>query len=117
MGISMAYRLKAVPAYVIDPEGALAATVLPADRRATQKYRQMRDIFHRGIATATIQPNPRGSNEGAPQLRQRADGSWTNSDGERNGLRDASPPIGPSTMLQQVNNEEAERAAQPVTAR
>ena len=105
-----------MPAYVIDPEGALSATALPADRRATQKYRQMRDIFYKGIATATIQPNPRGSNEGAPQLRQRADGSWTNSDGERNGLRDASPPIGPSTIVQ-VNNEEAERAAQPVTAR
>src|SRR5581483_11813107 len=117
MGISIAYRLKAVPAYVIDPEGALSATVLPADRRATQKYRQMRDIFYKGIATATIQPNPRGSNEGAPQLRQRADGSWTNSDGERNGLRDASPPIGPSTLLQQVNSEEAERSLQPVSAR
>ena len=77
----------------------------------------MRKIFYKGISTATIQPNPKGSSEGAPQLRQRADGSWTNSDGERNGLRDASPPIGPSTMLQQVDNQETARGAQPVSAR
>jgi hypothetical protein len=119
MGISIAYRVKAVPAYVVDPEGPLSAGLLPSDKRATQKYQMMRKIFYKGISTATIQPNPKGSSEGAPQLRQRADGSWTNSDGERNGLRDSSPPIGPSTMLQQVNNEEAERApaAQPVSAR
>jgi hypothetical protein len=118
MGISIAYRVKAVPAYVVDPEGPLSAGLLAADKRATQKYQMMRQLFYKGIATATIQANPKGSSEGAPQLRQRADGSWTNSDGERNGLRDASPPIGPSTMLQQkVNNEEAERTVQPVSAR
>jgi hypothetical protein len=118
MGISIAYRIKAVPAYVIDPEKPLAVTLLPSDQRATQKYRQMREIFYKGIAGATIQPNPPGSSEGAPQLRQRADGSWGNSDGERGGLRDATPPIGPSTMLQ-VNNAPSDRGvvAGPLSAR
>ena len=86
MGISIAYRLKAVPAYVVDPEGPLSADLLASDKRATQKYQLMRKIFYKGISTATIQPNPKGSNEGAPQLRQRADASWTTSNGERNGL-------------------------------
>jgi hypothetical protein len=118
MGISITYRIKAVPAYVIDPEKPLAVSPLPSDKRATQKYRAMREIFYRGTTTATIQPNPPGSSEGAPQLRQRADGSWTNSDGERNGSRDATPPIGPSTMSQ-VNNASPNRGAvaSPLSAR
>lgn len=116
MGISIAYRIKAVPAYVIDPEKTLTVSLLPADKRATQKYQQMRHIFYKGIATASIQPNPVGSSEAAPQLRQRADGSWTNSDGERNGLRDATPPIGPSTLLQ-VNNTDHGAVAGSVSAR
>jgi hypothetical protein len=113
MGISIAYRIKAVPAYVIDPEKPLAATVLASDKRATQKYREMRGIFYRGVATATIQPNPPGSAEGAPQLRQRADGSWGNTDGERGGggPRLVTPPIGPSTLLQVKNTEPPDRGA------
>lgn len=118
MGISIAYRIKAVPAYVIEPDGPLSTSLLPSDRRALQKFQLMREIFYKGIATATIQPNPPGSSEGAPQLRQRADGSWTNSDGERNGSRDATPPIGPSTLIQ-VNNTTPDRGAvaKPQSAR
>jgi len=111
MGISIAYRIMAVPAYVVDPEKPMAVNLSPSDARATKRYQQMRTIFRNGIATAAIQPNPKGSSEGAPQLRQRADGSWTNSDGERGGQRDATPPIGPSTLLQQKVSELTEKTA------
>jgi len=119
MGISIAYRMKAVPAYVVDPEKPVALNVSPGDSRAIKKYQQMRTIFRNGTLTATIQANPKGSSEGAPQLRQRADGSWTNSDGERGAQRDATPPIGPSTMLQQRVSEQVsgEAVAASLSAR
>jgi hypothetical protein len=114
MGISIAYRMKAVPAYVVDPEKPVAMTLSPSDTRSTKKFQQMRTLFRHGTMTAAIQPNPKGSSEGAPQLRQRADGSWGNSDGERGGQRDASPPIGPSTLVQQKISEDV--PAKPTAA-
>jgi hypothetical protein len=121
MGISIAYRIKAVPAYVIDPETPVTITMLPTDERSLRKYKQMRAIFYKGVTTAAIQPNPPGSSEGAPQLRQRADGTWTNTDGQRGGPRDPvrppAAPIDPTHAMPVVSNKTPSAVASIVSAR
>jgi hypothetical protein len=65
MGISTAYRLKAVPAFVIDPEKPVGIPLLPANVKPTKSFQGIRAAFIKATTTREIQDVPPGTTEAA----------------------------------------------------
>jgi hypothetical protein len=113
MGISIAYRFKAMPAFVIDPAAPVTFHETPSERRQKARFRMMKAVFYKAVATRAVQPIPAGSVEGAPELRLRPDGSWTNnsaSDAERG------KPVPPTGLLSSKNRAQVRNGAPATVA-
>jgi hypothetical protein len=63
MGISTAYRITAVPAYVVDPAKPAQVTVLTAEEPRRQAYLAIETAMTRATTTRTVQNVPPGTTE------------------------------------------------------
>ncbi len=63
-GISMAYRIKAVPAHVVDPARPAQIRRLPADEERNRGFETVKAAMIRAVTTRTIQDVPLGTGEG-----------------------------------------------------
>jgi hypothetical protein len=63
-GISMAYRIKAVPAHVVDPATPAKVRRTEADDRRTRGFEMVKETMLRAVSTRTIQDVPLGTGEG-----------------------------------------------------
>jgi hypothetical protein len=64
MGISMAYRIEAVPAHVVDPAKPAEIRVLQQEEPRKKKFEIMRATMIKAITTRTVQNVPPGAGEG-----------------------------------------------------
>jgi hypothetical protein len=64
MGISMAYRIEAVPAHVVDPVKPAEVRVLQQEEPRKKKFETMRATMIKAITTRTVQSVPPGAGEG-----------------------------------------------------
>ena len=63
-GISMAYRIKAVPAHVVDPATPAQVRRTKEDDRRTKGFEMVKAAMLKAVATRTIQDVPLGTGEG-----------------------------------------------------
>jgi hypothetical protein len=63
-GISMAYRIKAVPAHVVDPATPAKVRRTEADDRRTRGFEMVKETMLRAVSTRIIQDVPLGTGEG-----------------------------------------------------
>jgi hypothetical protein len=63
-GISMAYRIKAVPAHVVDPARPAQVRRLEEDERRRQGFETVKAAMIKAVATRTVQEVPLGTGEG-----------------------------------------------------
>jgi hypothetical protein len=63
-GISMAYRIKAVPAHVVDPAKPAIVRRTEADERRTRGFEMVKSTMLKAVSTRTIQRVPLGTGEG-----------------------------------------------------
>lgn len=63
-GISMAYRIQAVPAHVIDPATPAHVRRTDADDKRTRGFEMVKNTMLRAVATRIVQPVPLGTGEG-----------------------------------------------------
>ena len=63
-GISMAYRIKAVPAHVIDPARPAQVRRTEEDDHRTKGFETVKAAMIRAVTTRTVQPVPLGTGEG-----------------------------------------------------
>ena len=64
MGISMAYRIEAVPAHVVDPVKPAEVRVLQQEEPRKKKFEVMRATMIKAITTRIVQSVPPGAGEG-----------------------------------------------------
>ena len=64
-GISAAYRITAMPAYVVDPEKPVGVTVLVAEEKRKQAYENIAANMIKATTTRIPQPVPPGTTEAA----------------------------------------------------
>jgi hypothetical protein len=64
LGISMAYRIEAVPAHVVDPAKPAEIRVLQQEEPRKKKYEIMRATMIKAITTRIVQNVPPGAGEG-----------------------------------------------------
>lgn len=63
-GISMAYRIAAVPAHVVDPAKPAEVRRLPADEERNRGFEAVKAAMIRAVTTRTVQDVPPGTGEG-----------------------------------------------------
>ncbi|MBA2589736.1 MAG: hypothetical protein H0U98_14055 [Alphaproteobacteria bacterium] len=63
-GISMAYRIAAVPAHVVDPAKPAQVRRLPADEERNKGFETVKAAMIRAVTTRTVQDVPLGTGEG-----------------------------------------------------
>jgi hypothetical protein len=63
-GISTAYRIKAVPAFVVDPAKPAEITVLPQEEPRKRGFENIRAVMIKAITTRIVQDVPLGTGEG-----------------------------------------------------
>ena len=68
MGISCAYRIKAVPAFVVDPSTPVGITAIAGNEHTTKAFQGIRAAFIEATTTRSIQDVPPGTTEAAPRL-------------------------------------------------
>jgi hypothetical protein len=64
LGISMAYRIKAVPAHIVDPAKPAEIRVIPAEERRRKGFEMMRATMIKATTTRVVQEVPLGTGEG-----------------------------------------------------
>jgi hypothetical protein len=65
MGISSAYRITAMPAYVVDSEKPVGTTVIQEDEPSRHSFIAIRDATIKSTKTKIVQDVPPGTTEGA----------------------------------------------------
>lgn len=63
-GISMAYRIKAVPAHVVDPARPAEVRRLPADEERNRGFETVKAAMIKAVTTRIVQDVPLGTGEG-----------------------------------------------------
>ena len=63
-GISMAYRIKAVPAHVVDPAKPAQVRRLEEDERRVKGFEMVKAAMVKAVTTKIVQPVPLGTGEG-----------------------------------------------------
>jgi len=63
-GISMAYRIKAVPAHVVDPAKPAQVRRLEEDERRVKGFEMVKAAMIKAVTTKIVQPVPLGTGEG-----------------------------------------------------
>ena len=63
-GISMAYRIKAVPAHIVDPAKPAQVRRLPEDENRRQGFEAQKAAMIKAVITRTVQDVPLGTGEG-----------------------------------------------------
>jgi hypothetical protein len=63
-GISMAYRIKAVPAHVVNPANPAEVRRLPADERRRKGFEMVKATMIKAVTTRIVQDVPLGTGEG-----------------------------------------------------
>jgi hypothetical protein len=63
-GISMAYRIKAVPAHVVDPAKPAEVRRLKEDERRVKGFEMVKAAMLKAVTTKIVQPVPLGTGEG-----------------------------------------------------
>ena len=63
-GISMAYRIKAVPAHVVDPAKPAAVRRLKEDEARVKGFEMVKAAMIKAVTTKIVQPVPLGTGEG-----------------------------------------------------
>ena len=63
-GISMAYRIKALPAHVVDPAKPAQVRRPQEDERRTQGFEMVKATMIKAVTTHTVQEVPLGTGEG-----------------------------------------------------
>lgn len=63
-GISMAYRIKAVPAHVVDPATPAEVRRLPADEERSRGFETVKAAMIKAVTTRIVQDVPLGTGEG-----------------------------------------------------
>ena len=71
LGISMAYRIEAVPAHVVDPVKPAEIRVLQQEEPRKKKFEIMRATMIKAITTRTVQNVPPGAGEGQYPVMER----------------------------------------------
>jgi hypothetical protein len=72
MGISTAYRITAVPAYVVDAKKPAEITVLTLEEKRRQAYQEIESRMIRATTTRVLHDVPPGTSEGAYPNMERA---------------------------------------------
>jgi hypothetical protein len=80
MGISTAYRIKAAPAYVVDPEKPAGITVLTAEEPRRKAFQAIRAALIKATTTRIVQDVPPGTTEASVPSLERIIGDLPSKD-------------------------------------